>query len=157
MRLLLSGLYILIIILLQTVVFSRINLWGVVPDLVLVSVILFAVQNGEKKSALFAAAGGFLQDVLSFGIYINTILKVVVAALVGAVKESFMGNEYYFVAVLVAVFTPLSMLAEAGVLLVFLDKQIELYPLFLNMAIATLYNLVLVPILFPLVKRLSYD
>lgn len=157
MRILKILFYLVVILVLQTVVFARLNFFGIVPDLVLVSVIIFAVLDEKKMAIPFAAAAGVIQDILSFGIYLNTISKVLVATVVGATKESLLGNEYSIVASLVAIFTPVVMVAEGAVRYFILAKQVDIPSLVISAVLATLYNLVLVPVLLPLMRKLFHD
>jgi rod shape-determining protein MreD len=150
-------LYILVVLVVQTVVFPRLNILGASPDLILVSVILFSILNQRDKSIVFAAGTGILQDILSFGAYINIISKVFVAFIVGMLKESFMGDELQFGLLLVLVFTPLSLFVEMGFFSFFNLREISLNSLYLDIVLITIYNLVMVPVLFPFIKLLSHD
>ncbi len=156
MTLLLASIYILVVLIFQTVIFARLNLFGVVPDLVLVSVIIFSVFNNQQRSAIFSAGAGLLQDLLSFGIYLNTILKVLISLIVNLLKENFMGNEFVFSVILVVVFTPLSRLFEVGILYFFGRSQFDCYSIITNTILATVYNMLFIPILFPIIKRISH-
>jgi rod shape-determining protein MreD len=153
MRLLKIGLYALLVLVLQTVVFARLHLFGAVPDLVLVSVVIFAVLEERKNAILFAAGAAFLQDVLSHGIYINLLTKVPLGFLVSGLKEGFAGEEFFLAMGSVAVLTPLVLLAEGVTYYFFFGKQIDLLALLLLLVFSTIYNLALVPVLFPLVRR----
>jgi rod shape-determining protein MreD len=157
MRLLKMVLYALVIIVLQTVIFVRLNFLGVSPDLILVSVIGYAVLGKRQNSILFAAGSGFMQDILSYGIYLHTITRVVACSLVSAIKENFVGNELSLIAGLVAIFTPLVLIIEVGIYSVFWGRAFDLAQLATTIFIATVYNLIMVPILCPIIKRVSHD
>jgi len=154
MRIFKFALYILLIIVLQSVVFSRLNLWGASPDLVLISVIIFSVLGAEVPALLFAALSGFLQDIFSFGLYFNTISKVVISKIVSILRESFIGDRYSLAFGLVAVFTPLSLMGEG---VVFWGKDINLVGFSLKLLLTTLYNLVLVPICYFIINKLGHE
>lgn len=149
-------LYILVVFVLQTVVFSRINFMGVVPDLVLVSIVIFAVLEERNPATFFAASFAFIQDIFSSGIYLNTILKTIVSNVISSLKEEFIGDEYTFAAGMVAVFTPLYVLTEGLILLFVFHKEYSLPYFIFRMAAATIYNLVLLPVLFPIVKVITH-
>ncbi len=144
--------YILVVSVLQTVVLSRLSFMGAAPDLVLVSVVAFAVLEERTPATLFSAAQGFLQDLFTSGIYLNVIIKTVVSNVIASVKEGFMGDEYGFTAGMVAVFTPVCILLEALVISMIFQKQYDPVFIVFKMAAATIYNLVLVPAVFPAVK-----
>lgn len=157
MRLLKIILYILIILVFQTVVFSRLSFFGAAPDLVLVSVVIFAILNDGKRPTFFSAGGGLLQDILASGIYINTILKLVVSSVIGAVKEGLVSDESTLAAGFVLAFTPLTLFLKAGISFLFSGGPVDLYHLFFIVFFSSLYNLVMVPVLLPVLKKLSYD
>ena len=157
MRLLKILSYALIIIVLQTVIFARLNFFGISPDLILVSVIGYAVLEKRQNSTLFAAGSGFMQDILSCGIYIHTITRVVACSLVSTIKENFAGKELSLIAGLVAIFTPLILILEGGIHSVFLGRALNIAHLATTIFVATVYNLAMVPILIPIIKRVSYD
>jgi len=158
MRFFKTVLYILAVLVLQTVVFPRLNFMGVIPDLFLVSVVAFAVlaertpatnHDGSWPVTLFSAFSAFLQDVLSTGIYFNTILKVVIGNVVCSIKERFIGDEYFLAAGMVLIFSPLYLFLTDGVI-----HFHFLYFVFRVVA-TTIYNLLMVLLLFPIVKVIA--
>ena len=148
-------LYMLAVVIVQTVIAPRLNFFGVFPDLVLVSVIVFSVLNERTPATVFSAAAGFVQDILSTGIYLNTIVKVLAANVVITLKEEFAGDEYSFAAGMVAAFTPVILLLEHLVFFFFLDRQFSLSALLFKMAAGTVYNLLMVPLLFPIIRGIA--
>lgn len=150
-------LYFLTIIVLQTVVLARLTLFGFAPDLILVSVIIFAVLGGGNRATLFAAGSGLIQDILCFGVYLNVIMKVVVASAVSLIKDSFLGNEYALIFGLVAVFTPGTLIAEGMFYSFILGRQVFLPHLFLIIIITTILNLIVVPILLYFMRQIARE
>ncbi|OGB87574.1 rod shape-determining protein MreD [candidate division WOR-1 bacterium RIFCSPLOWO2_02_FULL_46_20] len=157
MRLLKILLYLLFITVLQTVVLARFNLFGFAPDLILVSVIIFAVLGGRNRATLFAAGSGFIQDILCFGVYLNVLTKVVAAAVVAIVKESFLGNEYALILSLVAVLTPGTLIVEGMLYLFVLGRNVYLPHFFLTIIVTTILNLIVVPILLSFMRQLARE
>ncbi|MFC1540514.1 rod shape-determining protein MreD [Candidatus Margulisiibacteriota bacterium] len=155
MRLLKFGSYVLLVLALQTVVFARLNLFGAAPDLVLISVILFAVLEDRKNALLFAAGAAFLQDILGHGIYLNMVVKLLVGYLVSSIKEGFAGDELFQAIGSTAVFTPLALLAEGVVYYLFFGRQIDVLAFAASLVLSTFFNVLLVPILFPLARRVA--
>jgi len=154
MRFLKLAAYMLAVIILQTVIFPRLSFMGAYPDLILVSVIAFAVLAERNTATLFSGYLAFLQDVFSAGIYVNTIFKVIVSNVVCSLKEEFIGNEYSLTAGLVAALTPLILLTQAGIMFFFFEKDLSWSYLVFSLAATTIYNLLMVPLLFPVVKRM---
>jgi len=140
--------YSLIAIILQSVVLSRLTFLGAAPNLILVSIIVFSVVNEKQKPIYFAAALGFLQDILSEGLYLYTIAYVVVATILINIKDNFVGNEFRFILGSVAIITPLFLLFEITVLYLFCGKFFSFFYVFKTLLLTTIYNLILVPIVW---------
>jgi rod shape-determining protein MreD len=155
MRFIKYALYILFILVLQTVIFPRLNFFGVVPDLVLISVIVGAIVGAALPSNIFTAILALLQDLLSAGPYLNTIMKMIVSNIAGRLKAGFVDDDYSLAAGLVALCTPLYVLSEGLVVCFFFDRPVSPGYLVWRMSAETIYNLLLLPLLFPLVKALN--
>lgn len=152
-----TAFFILAVIILQTVVFARLNFLGVVPDLILVSVIAFAVTAEHLPANIFSGAIAFLQDLLAGGFYLNTIIKVVAANVVSAVKAGFVGDDYALAAGLTALFTPIHLVIEGAVYYFFLAKQFSFFFFIFKVFVATIYNLLLAALVFPVVREINRD
>ncbi|MFC1570934.1 hypothetical protein ACFL31_00115 [Candidatus Margulisiibacteriota bacterium] len=157
MRLLKIVLYVLVILVLQTVVFARLNFFGVRPDLVLVLAIVWAVLFSRRNATLLTLITALMQDILSFGIYLNIITKVVVGTLVSTMKEGFIGDDFHLAVWCVALFTPLSLIAEGIILFFFAHKQVDVPHLLFMMIFATIYNFILLYPIFFIVKKIGHD
>jgi hypothetical protein len=151
------GIYLLIVLVLQTVVFTRLNLFGVSPDLVLVSIVIVAVLDKWQNALSFAAIGAFFQDIFSYGLYINLILKVLMCAVISGLKENLWGGQSSMAVLLVLTCTPLIMLTEGLILFFFFGRPFFFSRLLLNIILATAYNLALIPLLFPILRNLIHE
>jgi len=158
MRLIKLIAYLVAVLVLQTVVFTRLNLFGVFPDLVLVSVILFAVlEENIPTGIIFSSAAGFLQDVISTGGYFNLFSKTIVNAAVNTIRTNFSGDESALIYGLVAGMGPLNILAEE-IWICFSAGSFHAPWLVLFKAItAVLYNLIITPVLLAIIKRVVYE
>lgn len=150
MRYLKILLYLLAVLLLQTVVLPRLNFFGVIPDLFLVSAIVFAVLEERTPATLFSASAGFIQDLFSAGVYFNTIVKIMASNLVSSIKEEFMGDEYQLATVLVVLFTPAILIIEG-----LLNAPAPYYFVF-RMIATTLYNLLVFPLAYKVLKGILH-
>ena len=79
----------LVVVLLQWLVFQRLALWGIVPDVVLLFVTLVAVKRGRLAGATAGFAAGLAMDALTnpamFGV--NALVKTVVGFVVGLFRS----------------------------------------------------------------------
>ena len=150
MKVLKTFFYFFSILLLQTIILPSFKYFGIVADLVLVSVIIFAVLEEDLKVLLIVAAvAGFMQDLCSFGIYFNLLSKVIVALFVYEIRERYFGDEYSLVALLVFLVTPFLILIQGLLFLATLE--------WFKVVVATVYNLLMVPILWPVLRRICHE
>lgn len=152
MRVFKIGLYFSAVLLLQTVISPHFSFFGVVPDLILVTVVVYAVLLDRTPATLWSALGGFMQDVFSFPFCLNTIIKTIVGASVGAIRERFIGEEYSLVIGLVAFFTVFSVLAEGLTIHYLWHRDFSPFYFFGRLIAETVYNLILVPLFYPLAR-----
>jgi rod shape-determining protein MreD len=155
MRALQFSLLIIALLTLQTVVVPHLAFLGVTPDLVLVVVIILAVLGKKTEAALFAACAAFGQDLLGRGWYLETVLKVALAAVIANFRDEFGGDEYNLAAGLVAVVTPLYLLLETGILFFLAGREISPGYILIKLAAGTVYNLLFVPLFYPWLRRIA--
>jgi len=144
MRSLKIFIFFLVILVLQTVVFSRLTYLGVAPDLFLTSVIILALREEDlNKILIFSAFAGFMQDLSSVGGYLNVVSKVIVGILTYEVREKYFGDKYTLAAGLVAIFTPI---------LYFLSCHRAAFGY--DWIAAIVYNLITVPVFWPIFEKI---
>jgi len=77
------------VVLLQWLVFQRLSLWGVVPDVVLLFVSLVALKRGRLAGAVAGFSAGLLMDLLTnptmFGV--NALVKTILGFVVGLFRS----------------------------------------------------------------------
>lgn len=139
------------LILFQTIILARLNLFGLIPDLGLVAIIIFAVFTTRTPATVFAAALSLLQDILSTGILLNMITKVIISNIISRTREGLSGDELSFSLSMTALFSPLFIIAR----LIILRAAVSPFYFIGQIIGGTLLNLIFVPLLFPLVKELA--
>jgi len=72
------------VVLVQWLVFQRLPLWSVVPDVVLLYVALQALQYGRVAGAVTGFGAGLLMDILAgFPLGLNAMIKTVMGFVIG--------------------------------------------------------------------------
>lgn len=137
------------------VVLPRLNIFGVVPDLVLVTVIIYVIKADAGKATLFSALFGFLQDLLSAGAFINTILKVLAAAVIVRVKENYLGDEFSLVLSSVALLSGIYVIIETLLIWLVWQGNFSIWALLFRIIVSAAYNTLLVPLVYPVLKEIS--
>jgi hypothetical protein len=143
------------LLLLQTVILPHFAFWGVIPDVILVAVIIFAVLDDKGRSPLFAAGAALGQDFLARGGYWQVLVCVLVSALISVFRDRFLGEDQPLAVWLVAMISPLYALVEAAVIILLLGGAIAPGYFILKITAGTIYNLLFVPLLFSPLKRMT--
>ena len=152
MRFVKIALFLLGVIVLQTVAAARLNFLGVFPDLILVSVIIFSVLEAETPAVVIAALFGFAQDLLARGIYANMLLKTLLCLAINIIKERFSGNENTLIFSLTAIVSPLFIIIS-GISQLAGGARLDLFYFIFTLLAGTLYNLLLALLLLPLIRK----
>ncbi|MEN6348573.1 MAG: rod shape-determining protein MreD [Syntrophomonas sp.] len=72
---------------LQSTLFSAYSIKGIIPDLVLVFVVFFAIFNGTRKGTIYGFACGLLEDLyVGRFIGINALSKAITAYIIGRLQ-----------------------------------------------------------------------
>ena len=153
MKILKIALSILLIYLFQITIISRLSVFGVKADLLLIVTTLFAVTYGAEEGFLMGLFCGLVQDIFGGSFYMQTVSKAVLGFLIGTFKESVFGTEEGVALTAVAVATVTNFILELTMLFFFFGRPIA-SPLALMSAliISCLYNSLLAPVFFPIVK-----
>ncbi len=157
MKLLKFGLLIIVMLILQTVILPRLNLWGSIPNLLLIAVVILAVTAKPGAAYSLAIVGGLLLDFLSVGPYWQTLSLVIAAAVTVNFKDKFVGDDLELASGFGAGLTLAWLLGEALILYFTVDQLINPYYLVLKLVLTTILNVALLVVLFPLIKRLVHD
>ncbi|MBU0630194.1 MAG: rod shape-determining protein MreD [Candidatus Margulisbacteria bacterium] len=146
--------FLLVLLLGQTVLLPFLTFFGAMPDLFLVAVIVYAVMAERGGSTFFAAGAGFLQDLFSSGLYLNTLTKVLVGLLVGGISNEVVGDVRSFAASMVAIITPLVLIGEGLVIYFWQGNHFSVFYYLLIVLLTTIYNLAFVPAIYYVLKKL---
>lgn len=143
-------------VLFQTTVLPKIDLFGVAPDLVLVIVICFALLEGPSGGAAIGFAGGLLRDLLLDAPKgLTGLAYLIVGYIVGSVRPYVESTSVFvpifgvFAGSLAATALYEMLKALLGFATTGLAKSVEL------VIVTALYNTLLVPFVYPLVRRFS--
>ena len=149
-------LLLIFVYLLQILIVSRFAFFGVRADLILIVTTLFAVTYGPEDGSAIGLFFGIMQDLLGGVMYVNTFSKAILGFLVGTFKESVLGTEESVAVSAVCVATVTNFLLELVILYFFFGKPLASpFTLFFVLLISCIFNSVLAPICFPMVRAAS--
>ncbi len=157
MRIVKIALYLSCILIIQSVLLGRINIFGGFPDLILTSIIIFSVLLEIESAAIFAFLAAFCVELLSYGIFIGLFSKVLIAVAANILRDSFWDDKFSLSLCFVAVFTPITLCLEALILHFFFGHNFLLWGFMGTIISSTILNTLTVFILFPLIKRLAQN
>jgi len=156
MKTLKIALSIIFVYLLQITIVSRLSVFGVKADLLLIITTLFAVTYGAENGFFVGMLCGLVQDVFGGSFYMQLVSRALLGFLIGTFKESVFGTEesVAFMAVFVATVT--NFVLETVILFFFFGRPFA-SPLILaaTLIISCLYNSLLAPLFYPLVRFTS--
>lgn len=154
-RYLFQALTIIATFLVQTVLVPHLNVSGIQPDLILVTVVCFALIEGPTYGAVSGFFGGFLEDLVAAKYMgFNILTKTLVAAAAGIFKDY--GTKEGIVVPLATVFSASIISQLLMALLAFLFGETAVFRSLFNWSIipTALYNLLFTPFIYPMVVRI---
>jgi len=150
MRIVVVVLLSLLGLILQTTIFSHLRFFGMIPDLVLILTVCFALLRGATEGAIVGFFSGLLEDMFSGqSLGINAISKMLIAYVIGLTEEKVYKENPWVAVVALLVATILD-----NLLAIFLYKTFFTLP---NLGFTTfnrvlwpaiLYNIFLAPFVY---------
>lgn len=143
------------LVVLQSTIIHRLAVYGVKPDLMLISIVAFALLGGPREGALAGFWAGCIQDLLFAKVFgFNILAKTVTGYLMGFTQKRFFKDN-----ILVLIFTLFlgNLLHDVLSLLLFnvLGANYSLTTSFEKLILPlSLYNTVLAPFIYYLVRKL---
>jgi rod shape-determining protein MreD len=145
--------FLLFFYLLQITVFSRFEVLGVRPDILLIVTTLLAVTYGAEEGFVVGILCGIISDIFGGLFYINTVSKGLLGFLVGTFKESVLGTEEAVSLTAVLAATMTNFIIELLLLFFFFGKPIASIPVILiTLTVSCFYNGILSVIFVPALK-----
>lgn len=141
---------------LQSTVFAQIKLGGAKPELVYLVTIVLAFLEGPSSGALAGFAGGMLQDfLLNEPKGITALTLTLVGYTVGAVRQFITTPSPLLPVVLVGAATIAGVLFNRLVAFLLGQVDVGLGEVVRVALLSGLYNALLTPILFPVIRRVA--
>jgi rod shape-determining protein MreD len=142
-RVLLLSAVILTALILQTTVFSEVNLLGAKPELMYLLTICFAILEGPASGAITGFAGGMAQD------FLLTLLGYAV----GMARQYIVSPSPVTPVLLVGVGTFAGVVFYGVVSFLLGQLDVGWLYLFRVALLSALYNAILTPLVYPLLRR----
>jgi|WetSurMetagenome_2_1015567.scaffolds.fasta_scaffold738581_2 rod shape-determining protein MreD len=135
---------------------SRFSIFGVRPDLILITITLIGVNYGAEEGFVAGLVAGICQDLLGGHYFYNTLSKSLLGFLVGTFKESVLGTEEAVNLTAVVAATVTVFFIEILCLYFFFGKPFaSFFILFVTLFVSCILNGLLAFISFPALKRVA--
>ncbi len=141
----------------QSTVLPQLTLLGVIPQVALVVVVSLAYLDGERVGVVTGFAAGLLQDFLLPGSILGlTALVYTVLAYTVAFLRQYVGEESVWSPVIaVAAASAAAEASYAALAIIFGQEWVNLEYTLRAIGLVVLYNTLLTPFIFPLVRRIA--
>jgi rod shape-determining protein MreD len=141
---------------LQSTVFAQISLGGTKPDLVYLVTIVLAFLEGPSSGAVAGFAGGMIEDfLLNLPKGITALTLTLVGYTVGTIRQFVVSPSPLLPVVVVGAATTAGILFNQLVAFLLGQLHVGAGEVVKVALLAGLYNAVLTPILFPVIRRVA--
>ncbi len=142
---------------LQSTLLPLATLLGVIPQLVLVVTVTVAYLEGERLGVAAGFAGGLLMDLLvpAAPVGIHALVYAVVGAAVATLRQSTQTESVWTPVLIVAIASAAAEIGYSALSIMFGQPWVSLAYTAKVAGLVVLYNTLLTPFTFPLVRRVS--
>jgi len=142
---------------LQSTLLARMTLLGVIPQLVLVVVVSLAYLEGQRVGLVMGFFGGLLQDLLLFQsiLGLTALVYTLIGYSVGVFRQYAPSESVWTPVLCVALATAVVELSYASLAIILGETWVSLDFTTKVAGLVVLYNTLLTPFTFPLVRKVS--
>ncbi len=142
---------------LQSTLLARLTLLGVIPQLALVVVVILAYLDGERVGLVTGFFGGLLQDLLLPGstVGLTALVYTLIGYAVGIFRQYAASDSVWTPVLAVALASAVAELGYALMAIIFGQPWVSLEFTAKVAGLVVLYNTLLTPLSFPLVRRIA--
>ncbi|HYO61344.1 MAG TPA: rod shape-determining protein MreD [Actinomycetota bacterium] len=156
-RILAVGAFLVLALALQSTLLAQATVLGVIPQLVLVAVVCFAYLDGERVGIVAGFSAGLLQDLLPFPavIGLTALVYTLVGYGVGILRQYAPADSVWTPVLAVALASAVAEFGYAALAIILGEPWVGLGYTARVAGLVVLYNTLLTPFVFPLVRRVA--
>ena len=141
----------------QSTVLAQVTVLGVVPNLVLVVIVVLAYLDGERVGVVLGFFGGLLLDLqLEQAIVgLSALLYTLIGFGVGAIRRLSTKESVWTPVLVIAGTSAIAEFGYASLSIILSREWVGLVSTAERAGLVVLYNTLLTPLLFPLVRRIA--
>ena len=156
-RMLAIGTLLVVALALQSTLLAQATLLGVIPQVVLVVVVCLAFLDGERVGVVTGFSAGLLQDLLPFPavIGLTALVYILVGYAVGILRQYAPADSVWTPVLAVALASAVAEFSYAALSIILGEPWVGLGYTARVAGLVVLYNTLLTPFVFPLVRRIA--
>lgn len=156
-RMLAVGTLLVVTLALQSTLLAQATILGVIPQVVLVVVVCLAYLDGERVGVVTGFSAGLLQDLLPFPavIGLTALVYTLVGYGVGILRQYAPAESVWTPVLVVALASAVAEFGYAGLSIILGEPWVGLGYTARVAGLVVLYNTLLTPFVFPLVRRIA--
>ena len=150
---LLTTALLLFALLLQSTLFQLVSINGVVPDIALIVLIFASYRKGTRVGLVSGFFSGFFEDFMSLTpLGFNSLVRTIIGFLYGLLYGSFVIDTILIPILFTIVATIMKAFLSWLTSFLFAVKEANIFFLHFNLLIEVIYNSILAPFIFGLLK-----
>lgn len=128
----------------QLFIFNNMSLFGVKPNILLISIIVVSLYTNIYSSTIYSFILGFIVDLLFGGLGMFTISYTAIGMILGFVGENYMKENYLSIVILTAISVTLFEVIQYFQSMIISSSYISIFFLFKQLILSILLNVILV-------------
>jgi rod shape-determining protein MreD len=144
---------------LQTTLLSRATILGIIPQVVLLVIVSLGYTDGERVGSVVGFFGGLLIDLLLYDptaiIGLTALIYTMIGYGVGTVRKYAMSESVWTPVLIVAAASAIAEFSYATLSIIFGQQWVSLLFTAKVAGLVVLYNTLLTPFVFPIVRRIA--
>ena len=146
------------IYLLQSVFFVNFTIAGVMPNIVVILVLFIGLFIGRSRGIIYGIIYGIFMDLwIGKHIGITSICLAIVGIIGGAFDKNFSKDSRIVILLIGAFCTVVYEILLYIFQIIFFQVSVEIFPFLKILAIETIYNILVIIIIYPIIKNFGYE
>ena len=146
------------IYLLQSVFFVNFTIAGVMPNIVVILALFIGLFIGRSRGIIYGIIYGIFMDLwIGKHIGITSICLAIVGIIGGAFDKNFSKDSRIVILLIGAFCTVVYEILLYIFQIIFFQVSVEIFPFLKILAIETIYNILVIIIIYPIIKNFGYE
>jgi len=146
------------IYLIQSLFFVKFTIAGVKPNIIIILVLFIGLFIGRSRGIIYGIIYGIFMDLwIGKHIGITSICLAIVGIIGGAFDKNFSKDSRIVILLIGAFCTVVYEILLYIFQIIFFQVSVEIFPFLRILAIETIYNILVIIIIYPIIKNFGYE